>query len=413
MLTEQQVKECKSKFNLDYHVNYAQKCQELVGFKDKDVLEVGGSLPPEFVFDYLEVKTWTGVETNDYEQSLQETGGLTHQGTVVRSVDKFSDLSFKNKQNQKYNFYLDNIENLPPEYYNQYDLIFSIATFEHIHKLSLALDMMFLALKPGGKLFTVFAPIWSAHNGHHLPEITDKKGNKFNFDNSPIPPWGHLLMTRGEMINYLAEKTDKETAQKIIYYVYQSNHINRFLTQDYIDVIELSLFTINSLQLLFINDINPVIESQLKLRYPHNNYFNNKGIIVILEKSKNLINLNLSQINLIVFPEWSNPEEEVIAELTEVIKQLINIKSLVSITLLINSMDLNPENNQLLLDEIYTYILFDLNFDIFEYLNISFLPELTPVEWKSLLPKIKGRIKISNENQSIINQHNIHNLPQF
>jgi hypothetical protein len=35
------------------------------------------------------------------------------------------------------NMIRENIEDLPEEYYNQYDLIFSIATFEHIHKLPL------------------------------------------------------------------------------------------------------------------------------------------------------------------------------------------------------------------------------------------------------------------------------------
>jgi hypothetical protein len=181
MLKQEQIQECQSKFNLSYHVNFAHICQQLVGFENKDVLEVGGSLPPDFVFDYLGVKSWTGIETPDYEKSLEETGGITHTGTIIKDIKNISNCKFNNQPEGKYKFYLENIEDLPEEYYNQYDLIFSIATFEHIHKLPLALDKMFLALKPGGKLFSMFAPIWSAYDGHHLPNLVDKQGKNKNF----------------------------------------------------------------------------------------------------------------------------------------------------------------------------------------------------------------------------------------
>jgi len=288
MLTTEKIPECQSKFNLSYHVGFSYICQELVGFENKDVLEVGGSLPPDFVFNYLGVKSWTGIETPDYEKSLQETGGLTHKGTVIiddnNLKNNLSHYKFVNKQQSNYRFYLENIEDLPEEYYHQYDLIFSIAAFEHIHKLPLALDKMFLALKPGGKLFSIFSPILSAYDGHHLPEIIDAKGNKYNFGNSPIPPWGHLLMSRGEMTRYLYEKIDKATADQIVYYVYQSNHINRFFTEDYIDAVRQTQFKVNKLDLVFPSSINPVQEEKLKLMHPGKKYFTNNGILLVLEK---------------------------------------------------------------------------------------------------------------------------------
>jgi SAM-dependent methyltransferase len=287
MLTTEKIPECQSKFNLSYHVGFSYICQELVGFENKDVLEVGGSLPPDFVFNYLGVKSWTGIETPDYEKSLQETGGLTHKGTVIiddnNLKNNLSHYKFVNKQQSNYRFYLENIEDLTEEYYHQYDLIFSIAAFEHIHKLPLALDKMFLALKPGGKLFSIFSPIWSAYDGHHLPEIIDAKGNKYNFGNSPIPPWGHLLMSRGEMTRYLYEKIDKATADQIVYYVYQSNHINRFFTEDYIDAVRQTQFKVNKLDLVFPSSINPVQEEKLKLMHPGKKYFTNNGILLVLE----------------------------------------------------------------------------------------------------------------------------------
>lgn len=297
MLKQEQIQECQSKFNLSYHVNFAHICQQLVGFENKDVLEVGGSLPPDFVFDYLGVKSWTGIETPDYEKSLEETGGITHTGTIIKDIKNISNCKFNNQPEGKYNFYLENIEDLPEEYYNQYDLIFSIATFEHIHKLPLALDKMFLALKPGGKLFSMFAPIWSAYDGHHLPNLVDKQGKKFHFGDSPIPPWGHLLMSPPEMYSYLCQFTDKETANLMVYYIYHSPHINRLFTEDYLAYINQSSFITDKIDLIFTHPIDLEIKSKLEHFYPGRKYFQNNGILLICGKQeeKNLLQSDQQQ----------------------------------------------------------------------------------------------------------------------
>ncbi|MDB9522282.1 methyltransferase domain-containing protein [Dolichospermum circinale CS-1225] len=287
MLKQEQIQECQSKFNLSYHVSFAHICQQLVGFENKDVLEVGGSLSPDFVFDYLGVKSWTGIETPDYQESLEETGGITHTGTIIKNIKNTSDYKFNNKQQNKYNLYLENIEDLPEEYYNQYDLIFSIATFEHIHKLPLALDKMFLALKPGGKLFSMFSPIWSAHDGHHLPNIVDKQGRKFHFGESPIPPWGHLLMSSPEMYSHLCQFTDKETANLMVYYVYHSPHINRLFTEDYLAYINQSSFLTQKIDLIFTRPIDLETKSRLGKFHPSRKYFENNGILLIANKEEN------------------------------------------------------------------------------------------------------------------------------
>ena len=285
MLRSDQFEECLSKFGLSYHVYYAKTCQDLVGFENLDVLEVGGSLPPDFVFDYLGVKSWTAIEAPSYAESLEEASGLTHQGTIIPTLKNAQELRFKNRQTEKYNFYLENIEDLPEEYFGQFDIIFSIATFEHINKLPAALDKMFRALRSGGKLFSMFSPIWSAYDGHHLPEIVDLSGKRFDFGSSPIPPWGHLLMTRGEMAQYLYDKTDRETADKIVYFVYQSDHINRYFTEDYQDIIQNSDFQTLRFDLTFQTNIFPEVERQLQLIYPRQKHFSNNGILLVLEKS--------------------------------------------------------------------------------------------------------------------------------
>jgi cephalosporin hydroxylase len=306
MLNLSNIDECKAKFNLSYHVEFAYACQQILGFQDKDVLEVGGSLPEDFVFNYLGAKSWSAVETPDYEESLKKAGGLTHTGTILPSIQPqdYSKMGFKNRTLGRYNLFLDNIENLTDEYHNQYDLVFSIATFEHINKLPESLEKMFLSLRPGGQVFSLFAPIWSGSDGHHLPNIKDQQGRQFNFGNSPIPPWGHLLMTPSEMTQHLYQYIDKETADLMVYYIYDSPHINRFFTEDYIKFFHQSSFKLNHFETVFMNETNPEIQHSLEKLHPEKNKFNNRGILVVLEKP---IALNYQK-------QGFNPQEKTIPE---------------------------------------------------------------------------------------------------
>jgi len=282
-LTESNISECQAKFNLSYHVPFAHWCQQLVGFEGKDVLEVGGSLPKEFVLDYLNVKSWPALEAPDFEVYLDRVASAA-EGSKLGKVD-YSAFGFTERELSNYNFFAGYIEELPPAYYQKYDLIFSIAAFEHIHKFPLPLEKMFLALKPGGQLFSIFTPIWSAHDGHHLPPITEpNQGKTFNFQNSPIPPWGHLLMRPPELCRYLYQHTDKETADAITHYVYNSPHINRFFTEDYVEFINQSSFKVKRLEPIGLSKIENNTQQTLEKLYPGRSQFANNGILAILEK---------------------------------------------------------------------------------------------------------------------------------
>jgi len=282
-LTESNISECQAKFNLSYHVPFAHLCQEIIGFEGKDVLEVGGSLPKEFVLDYLNVKSWSALEAPDFEVYLDKVASAA-EGSKLGKVD-YSAFGFTERELSNYNFFAGYIEELPPAYYQKYDLIFSIAAFEHIHKFPLALEKMFLALKPGGQLFSIFAPIWSAHDGHHLPPITEpNQGKTFNFQNSPIPPWGHLLMRPPELCRYLYQHTDKETSDAITHYVYNSPHINRFFTEDYVEFINQSSFIVKRLEPIGLIKIEKTTQETLEKLYPGRTQFANNGILAILDK---------------------------------------------------------------------------------------------------------------------------------
>jgi glycosyltransferase involved in cell wall biosynthesis/SAM-dependent methyltransferase len=306
-LTESNISECQAKFNLSYHVPFAHWCQQMIGFEGKDVLEVGGSLPKEFVLDYLNVKSWSALEAPDFEVYLDRVASAA-EGSKLGKVD-YSAFGFTERELSNYNFFAGYIEELPPAYYQKYDLIFSIAAFEHIHKFPLALEKMFLALKPGGQLFSIFTPIWSAHDGHHLPPITEpNQGKTFNFQNSPIPPWGHLLMRPPELCRYLYQHTDKETADAITHYVYNSPHINRFFTEDYVEFINQSSFIVKRLEPIGLRKIENNTQQTLEKLYPGRTQFANNGILAVLEKPENKKKENFSEKSITNLSEQHNAQ---------------------------------------------------------------------------------------------------------
>lgn len=196
----------KEKYGLTYQIDYAFLAKSTVGFEGKDVLEVGGSLPSDFVKHDLGARRWTALEEMSYWTETLSTGYVLGVPPDSKKLGcKIADATSLNIINDYNNIY-GNIEDIPETLNSSFDAVFSIAAFEHIARLPQALTAMNKALRVGGKLFSLFAPIWSCYNGHHLPEIVDSEGNHWNFGNSPIPAWGHLLMSRTEMLSFLYKK---------------------------------------------------------------------------------------------------------------------------------------------------------------------------------------------------------------
>lgn len=282
MLTSENIAEHQQRHGLSYHVPYALEAQSAVGLRGKAVLEVGGSLPERFVSDALGVRQWIALEEMAYWHEIQSSGGTlgtppTRQAQPLASVTP-EDLA------AGYRLLSGSIDQLPPALHARFDVAFSIAAFEHIARLPLALRSMHAALKPGGRLFAMFSPIWSAYNGHHLPEIRDRGGRTFNFSNSPIPPWAHLLLGPEELRERLESETDAATAKEILYYVYESPHINRLFTEDYVRCCRESAFEVERCEATFPVEVPSFVQSELELRHPGRTHFANNGMLLVLRK---------------------------------------------------------------------------------------------------------------------------------
>lgn len=264
----------RAKYGLTYHIPYARQAEHLIGLSGKRVLEVGGALPAEFALDGIGASSWLAIEDVSY---YADAGGLPAALADAPELTMIDDLS-------GYRLARGRIEALPPALHGRFDAIFSIAAFEHLDRFPRALRAMHAALRPGGKLFSLFAPVWSAHDGHHLQGVTDKAGRRFTYHDSSIPPWGHLLMRPPELYEHLLGVTDADAAAEVVYMVYHSPSINRLFTEDYADYVGRSPFHIVHLNGVFPVDIPADTAAALTTLFPGRRHFNNNGLLMVLEK---------------------------------------------------------------------------------------------------------------------------------
>ncbi len=115
--------------------------------------------------------------------------------------------------------------------------------------------------------------------------------------------------------------------------------------------------------------------------------------------------LRLREINLVIFPDWLQPEELLLADLTDVIRELCVHPNKSQITLLVDTRkssnyEVNPE---LVLSSIIINLSLNEGLTITEDgLEISLIPVLTREEWEALLPQIYGRLLLKNEDVETI-----------
>jgi len=275
------VEQLQTKHGLTYHVPYAFEAESSVGLRGKRVLEVGGSLPPAFVLDDLDVAQWVAIEEMEYWEGLPEgPAGTRPKTTPCRRLGEVHGSALP----ARYEILNGGVEDLPHALEGKFDIVFSIAAFEHLLRMPVALDRMFAALRPGGRLFTMFSPIWSSHNGHHLPRLVDKAGKTFGFGQSPIPPWGHLLMRPAQLMKYLSECTDAATAAQMVHFVFHAQHINRLFTEDFAEFFVASRFHVDTLIPTFTVEMPPEIQANLMRLFPGRTHFSNNGLMAVLSK---------------------------------------------------------------------------------------------------------------------------------
>ncbi|WP_287284418.1 glycosyltransferase [Okeania sp. SIO2G4] len=112
--------------------------------------------------------------------------------------------------------------------------------------------------------------------------------------------------------------------------------------------------------------------------------------------------LNLREINLIIFPDWSQPEETVGLELQEVIKSLVTHKDKAKMTLLIDNSNISAEDADLILSSVAMNLLMESELEVDEGPEIVLVGELSQIQWSALILQLQGRIKLEHENEEAI-----------
>ncbi len=114
-----------------------------------------------------------------------------------------------------------------------------------------------------------------------------------------------------------------------------------------------------------------------------------------------LTTLNLKPLNLLIFPDWNQPEESLYLELELIIRNLVNHPDRDFLTLVIDSSETSEESD---LDASTIISAIVLNLFMEEDLDTSCEPEIILLEnfnqnqWVDILPHIQYRIKLNAEN---------------
>ncbi|TVP60718.1 MAG: FkbM family methyltransferase [Nodularia sp. (in: Bacteria)] len=117
-----------------------------------------------------------------------------------------------------------------------------------------------------------------------------------------------------------------------------------------------------------------------------------------------LLSLNLRQINYIIFPDWTKPEDELGLELQQVIQALANHPESEKITLLINTGNIYAEEATMFLSGIAMNLLMEEDLDISEGLQLSLVRNLASIEWDVLLGYISAKISLKYEDKKVLSE---------
>jgi glycosyltransferase involved in cell wall biosynthesis len=123
--------------------------------------------------------------------------------------------------------------------------------------------------------------------------------------------------------------------------------------------------------------------------------------------------LNLREINLIVFPDWSVPEEYLHSELGEIISCLTQYPDKNKITLLINTTNISEEEVNFFLSSTIMNLLIEENVDMEAGLEISLVGKLDPIQYSLLRSRLQSRIILNHQNDIEIVQSGIDVIPAF
>jgi hypothetical protein len=252
----------RNKFGIfDYQFWTLNGLLQEVDVRGRTVLEVGGSnLPRELVLGRLGAEAWHCIDLLPGEHFTK-----THK-TAHYSLERIKPLSDFHPAHlvERYNIFDGRIQDagaLPAEHY---EVVISIASFEHIQDFGDALRSIRRMMKPGAKLFSNFGPIWSCRVGHHIWVDDD-----LNFTvEDATPPFAHLLYSRDAVHAALATRFGDRRATNAVTQMFDEGFINRLFYEDYEALTGTAGFSEASTTSSWDDEVDPALQARLEALYP-------------------------------------------------------------------------------------------------------------------------------------------------
>jgi glycosyltransferase involved in cell wall biosynthesis len=123
--------------------------------------------------------------------------------------------------------------------------------------------------------------------------------------------------------------------------------------------------------------------------------------------------LQLKEINIVIFPDWSQAEEFLSLELAQVIKVIATHPDQSHMTLLVDTSNIPDEDAELAISGVVMNLLMEEDLDVTSGAEISLIGKLSQSQWEALLPNLQARIVLENENKQAIALLKAETIPSF
>jgi|GEM_PF-180872 len=128
---------------------------------------------------------------------------------------------------------------------------------------------------------------------------------------------------------------------------------------------------------------------------------------------EDISHLRLKEINLLLFLDWTQEEDQLYSQLSAVIKTLVNHPDKGQIKLLIDHQDMSDEEADLMLSSMMMNLLIEDELDVEQGPDITLVGQLTQPQWINLLSVAQGCIRLESENLAVLKAVNAEQIPQF
>jgi hypothetical protein len=115
-----------------------------------------------------------------------------------------------------------------------------------------------------------------------------------------------------------------------------------------------------------------------------------------------ILPFKLQKVNLIVFPDWSQSEDIIYLNLSNLLSTLITHPDRQQICILINTLKISDEDANLVFSGIMMNFLAEEEREIDENLNIALTGKMTLLQWMALVSLLQGKIILDNQDSELI-----------